>query len=307
MPKRAHLVAGVIATLCIATFFLSTLLVELFGSQASVAWLKSIVVVPGLFILVPAITITGGSGFFLSKSRRGRLVDSKKKRMPFIAANGLIVLVPCAFVLSRWFAARSFDASFYVVQAIELSAGAINLALMEMNIRDGLRISGRLRGTSNQYAICRRGQHGLRRSKPIAIDPERAVAVHRNNAPRPVILEHHASARPQSAPQFRKHPPPPIPIVGQFAANEKLLPQPYRLLSSGNVLRNVRCQSRQLQGLVHPHAPCCATRCSHCFWAAAACHRRSRHSAVHFPSREPSRQSALRLAMTGKIALPRTT
>ena len=34
MPKRAHLVAGVIATLCIATFFLSTLLVELFGSRS---------------------------------------------------------------------------------------------------------------------------------------------------------------------------------------------------------------------------------------------------------------------------------
>ena len=105
--------------------------------------------VPGLFILVPAVAITGGSGFFLSKSRRGRLVDSKKKRMPFIAANGLIVLVPCAIVLSRWSAAGSFDTAFYVVQAIELSGGAINLALMGMNIRDGLRMSGRLRGASN--------------------------------------------------------------------------------------------------------------------------------------------------------------
>jgi len=150
MPKQAHLVAGVIATLCIATFFLSTLLVELFGSHASVAWLKSVVVVPGLFILVPAIAITGGSGLFLSKSRRGRLLDAKKKRMPFIAANGLLVLVPCALVLSRWSAAGSFDATFYVVQAIELSAGAINLALMGMNMRDGLRLSGRLRATSNE-------------------------------------------------------------------------------------------------------------------------------------------------------------
>jgi len=150
MPKQAHLVAGVIATLCIATFFLSTVLVELFGSHAGVAWLKSVVVVPGLFILVPAIAITGGSGLFLSKSRRGRLLDAKKKRMPFIAANGLLVLVPCAIVLSRWSAAGSFDATFYVVQAIELSAGAINLALMGMYMRDGLRLSGRLRATSNE-------------------------------------------------------------------------------------------------------------------------------------------------------------
>ena len=148
MPKLAHLVAGVIATLCIATFFVSTVLVELLGSHEMVAWLKSLVVMPGLFVLVPAIALTGGSGLFLSKSRRGRLVDAKKKRMPFIAANGLLVLVPCAVVLSRWSAVGSFDISFYVVQAIELLAGAVNLSLMGLNIRDGLRMSGRLRSTS---------------------------------------------------------------------------------------------------------------------------------------------------------------
>ena len=82
---------------------------------------------------------------FLGKSRRGRLVDAKKKRMPFIAANGLLVLVPCAIFLNRWAAAGSFDATFYVVQAIELIAGPINLALMGLNVRDGLRMTGRLR------------------------------------------------------------------------------------------------------------------------------------------------------------------
>ena len=148
MPKRAHLLAGVIATLCITAFFMSTVLVELLGSHEMVAWLKSLVVMPGLFVLVPAIALTGGSGLFLSKSRCGRLVDAKKKRMPFIAANGLLVLVPCAVVLSQWSAVGSFDTSFYVVQAIELLAGAVNLSLMGLNIRDGLRMSGRLRSTS---------------------------------------------------------------------------------------------------------------------------------------------------------------
>ena len=96
MPKRAHLIAGILASLCMATFFVSTLLVELFGSPAAVAQLKSLIVTPGLWILIPAIAAAGGSGLFLSKSRRGRLVDTKKKRMPFIAANGLLVLVPSA-------------------------------------------------------------------------------------------------------------------------------------------------------------------------------------------------------------------
>ncbi len=145
MLKLVHRVGGILAPLCIATFFLSTLLVELFGSHQAVTQLKSLIVTPGLWILIPAIAAAGGSGFFLSKSRRGRLVDAKKKRMPFIAANGLFVLVPCAIVLNRWAAAGAFDTAFYGVQAVELIAGAINLVLMGMNVRDGFRMAGRLR------------------------------------------------------------------------------------------------------------------------------------------------------------------
>lgn len=82
---------------------------------------------------------------FLAKSRKGRLVEAKKKRMPLIAANGLLVLVPCAIVLNRWAAAGSFDTTFCAVQVIELIAGATNLTLMSLNARDGMRMVGRLR------------------------------------------------------------------------------------------------------------------------------------------------------------------
>ena len=152
MPKRAHLAAGFLAPLCIATFFLSTILTELFGSHAAVAQLKSLIVTPGLWIMVPLMAAAGGSGMFLARSRKGRLVDAKKKRMPIIAANGLLVLVPCAIVLNRWAAAGSFDTAFYVVQAIELVAGATNLVLMGLNARDGLRMAGRLRSSATAAA-----------------------------------------------------------------------------------------------------------------------------------------------------------
>ena len=147
MPKFVHQIAGILAPLCIATFFLSTVLVELFGSPAAVAQVKSLIVTPGLWILVPAIAAAGGSGFFLSRSRRGRLVDVKKRRMPFIAANGLLVLIPCAILLDRWAAAGMLDTWFYTVQAVELAAGAVNLTLMGLNLRDGLKMTGRLRAT----------------------------------------------------------------------------------------------------------------------------------------------------------------
>ena len=145
MPKRAHLIAGLLAPLCIATFFLSTILTETLGSHAAVAQLKSLIVTPGLWIMVPLMAAAGGSGLFLARSRKGRLVEAKTKRMPFIAANGLLVLVPCAIVLNRWATAVSFDSAFYLVQAIELVAGAVNLALMGLNARDGLRMAGHLR------------------------------------------------------------------------------------------------------------------------------------------------------------------
>ncbi|MCV2368210.1 hypothetical protein [Roseateles oligotrophus] len=155
MPKRAHMIAGLLAPLCIATFFISTILTELFGSYAAVAQLKSLIVTPGLWIMVSLMAVAGGSGMFLAKSRKGRLVDSKKKRMPFIAANGLLVLVPCAVVLNRWASAGTFDTTFYVVQAIELIAGAINLTLMGLNARDGLRMAGRLRSRPTPAAKAR--------------------------------------------------------------------------------------------------------------------------------------------------------
>jgi hypothetical protein len=41
--------------------------------------------------------------------------------------------------------ARRFDALFYAVQALELAAGAVNIALLSLNMRDGLRMTGRLR------------------------------------------------------------------------------------------------------------------------------------------------------------------
>lgn len=144
MKKRVHLIASLLATLTIATFFLSTVVVELFGSHEATAKVKDLIVIPGLFILVPAIAAAGGSGRFLAASRQGKLIDAKKKRMPFIAANGLLILIPCAVMLDRWASAGTFDTVFYSVQVVELLAGIVNFTLMSLNIRDGLMLSGKL-------------------------------------------------------------------------------------------------------------------------------------------------------------------
>jgi hypothetical protein len=38
-----------------------------------------------------------------------------------------------------------FDTAFYAVQALELAAGAANITLLGLNMRDGLRMKGRFR------------------------------------------------------------------------------------------------------------------------------------------------------------------
>ena len=143
MKTKIHLTAASLAVLTILTFFASTVLVEVFGGSEAIAAVKRLIVY-GLVILVPAIAVTGITGFLLAKPRAVRLVESKKKRMPFIAANGLIVLAPSAVVLDRLASAGSFGATFTAVQSLELLAGGANLVLMFLNLRDGLRLTGRL-------------------------------------------------------------------------------------------------------------------------------------------------------------------
>ena len=90
-----------------------------------------------MFVLIPAMIVVGASGMNLGRKRRDAPAIAKKKRMPFIAANGLVILLPAAFYLQSKAVVGEFDSSFYIIQALELVAGATNLTLMGLNIRDG--------------------------------------------------------------------------------------------------------------------------------------------------------------------------
>lgn len=66
-----------------------------------------------------------------------------QRRAHGIAGNGLLILLPAALLLEHWAAAGRFDGMFYTVQAVELLAGAINLTLIGLNIRDGVCLRSR--------------------------------------------------------------------------------------------------------------------------------------------------------------------
>jgi hypothetical protein len=115
----------------------------LFGATEAIATVKSLIVMPGLFILIPTIAATGVTGFAMTKGSNKGLIGNKRKRMPFIGVNGLLILLPAAIVLDQWATAGSFDTRFYLLQGLELAAGAINLTLMFLNICDGRKIKGK--------------------------------------------------------------------------------------------------------------------------------------------------------------------
>ena len=144
MLSRVHPVAGLIAFLVILTFWTSTVAAELFAPVDTVVFVKR--AIPwGFFVLVPALALTGATGFRMANASSEPRILRKKRRMPYIAGNGILLLIPSAICLSVLASRREFNGLFYGVQALELAAGAANLVLMSLNIRDGLYVTGRLK------------------------------------------------------------------------------------------------------------------------------------------------------------------
>jgi hypothetical protein len=137
MKTWIHAAAGAIALLTVSAFWLSTATVELLGDEAAITMVKNCVLA-GMAVLIPAMIVAGASGFSLGKGWKSPVVARKRQRMRIIAANGLLVLVPSAYLLSNLADAGRFDTLFTIVQVIELAAGAVNITLLSLNMRDGL-------------------------------------------------------------------------------------------------------------------------------------------------------------------------
>lgn len=142
MKTKIHAFAGALALLMICLFWTSTILSEMFGSTEQIVLVKT-TILQGMAILIPAMAITGGSGFSLGGKWKTPLITNKKRRMKIATGNGILILVPSAFFLAMRAEAGNFDTTFVVVQAIELLAGATNITLLGLNMRDGLSMRNR--------------------------------------------------------------------------------------------------------------------------------------------------------------------
>lgn len=149
---RVHVAASLVAIATLATFLGLAVASELspgFTPTARTSILR------GLLVLVPALMAIGITGLRLARKHKGRLVEDKLRRMKLVAVNGLFVLLPCAIWLAWRAETGHFDTAFGVVQLIELVAGAANLRLLLLNLRDGMRLSGGRRVASMGRVIRR--------------------------------------------------------------------------------------------------------------------------------------------------------
>ncbi len=152
--RRIHRVASTFALLLPAIFFTATVTSEVTRDPQLIANVK-LAIAWGLIGLIPSMALAGWTGSRLAGGSQHQWVERKRRRMRGVAINGLLVLVPCALVLA-WLAHRgSFGTVFIAVQAVELVAGPVNVVLLGMNARDGLRLSGRIREPARTVGLPR--------------------------------------------------------------------------------------------------------------------------------------------------------
>lgn len=137
--RTLHKAGAITATLLIASFWSSTVISELFLSIEAVVWVKNAIAY-AVILLVLTMAVTGASGMKMGAKSKHPKIVAKKRRMPIVAANGLLILLPCAFYLCHKANAGEFDSVFYALQGLELLAGATNLTLLGLSVKDGLAI-----------------------------------------------------------------------------------------------------------------------------------------------------------------------
>jgi hypothetical protein len=132
-----HKAAALAAFTLIVTFFISSLMVDMFGDQQALIKVKANIF-QAVWLLIPLMALAGMTGAKMAPKVTSGPIALKKKRMPYIALNGLFILLPAAYILNNLAQEGEFNRLFYLVQTIELLAGFINISLMSFNIRDAM-------------------------------------------------------------------------------------------------------------------------------------------------------------------------
>ena len=141
---RIHLAAAAGALAVISAFLVSSTDIELIGDPGEVRSLRHAILL-ALPLLIGCLAASALTGRRLAGRSRAPVVRRKQRRMQMVAALGLVMLVPCAVALNYLAGSATADSLAGVLEITELLAGAVNLALLALNFRDGRGMTRRRR------------------------------------------------------------------------------------------------------------------------------------------------------------------
>jgi len=145
---KVHVTATIIASLTIGSFFCFSLIAEITGKDLFIQQVKAGILycLPILLVAMPMLAISGKK---LAGNSNSPVVATKTKRMKLIAFNGLI-LISLAIYLYYHATFKTIDKTFLYFQIGELLIGALNLGLIVLNIKSGLKLSGKSENTTRK-------------------------------------------------------------------------------------------------------------------------------------------------------------
>ncbi len=135
---RVHTIAGIVAFCLITGFFVSSLVSELSGNLTWILPVKRTVFycMWAMGLLVPAAAFTGTK---LAGKSANPIVAGKRRRMRWVAPNGLLLLALASYLYYKANLAE-LDQRFMIAQGLEFVLGFTNMTLLGLMIRDGFRL-----------------------------------------------------------------------------------------------------------------------------------------------------------------------
>ncbi|MBK7057593.1 MAG: hypothetical protein KBF99_07955 [Leptospiraceae bacterium] len=135
--SQLHKLGGILAILIILFFQVLTISSEFSGDFNRIITAKQIIAWLIPFLVITLIG-TGISGRKLAGKSTNILIIRKQSRMKFIAANGILILLPSAYILLYLSKIQPVTNLFWILQTLEISSGLINLTLLILNAKDGI-------------------------------------------------------------------------------------------------------------------------------------------------------------------------
>ncbi len=148
---KVHIIATVVAMTTIATFFISSLVAEINGSETVIKNVKKAILyaLPVMLVAMPALGVTGNK---LCGKSQNPIVLAKRNRMRLVLVNGVGLISLACFLYYRSHY-QTIDAIFFVAQVAEFALGLTNMALIGLKIKSGFQLSGKFKKQKTKTII----------------------------------------------------------------------------------------------------------------------------------------------------------